>query len=606
MLIHALSSYYDILAKAGKVLPEGYSNVKVHYKICLTEDGRIDDIISCKDRFEQKAAKGKVKEVWIPKNMIMPQRTEKSGIDANVIEHRPLYLFGLNCEKERLSPDDRTGKAKKSHDVFVSSNLEFLEGLDSPVINAYRKFLQTWNPEEETQNRFLLGLGKEYDKSGYAFCLSGFSDQLLHEDVQIKSKWEEWYQKQSEEGNNLCISQCAVSGIQAPIARVHSKIKGVYGGLPTGTVLIGFNNSSENSYGNEQSYNSNISGQVMKKYTEALNYLLGTRNHKLLLDDMTIVFWAMNPEETCEDLMLAMFCGQSDQMDAEQTNQMLKSLLEDAREGKIVTDRLQSTDQIQTDVDFYMVGLKPNSSRLAVKFVYRKKYADILWNIARCQEELQISEEIRPVSLARMRAELLSPKRKNDTVNPALLSKIFEAIVYGSRYPEALLGTVIRRIKTDTDMKVNEVRAGLIKACINRNHKKEELKVALDKENHTPAYLCGRLFAVLEKLQQDASGNSLNRTIKDAYFASASSRPAIVFPKLLKLAQNHLNKSKYPGVYNKLIGEITWHLEGEFPETLLLTDQGRFIIGYYQQYQSFFENKGKERNEQMEEKEDGN
>ena len=45
MLIHALSGYYDILAKAGKVLPEGYSNVKIHYKICLTEDGRIDEIL---------------------------------------------------------------------------------------------------------------------------------------------------------------------------------------------------------------------------------------------------------------------------------------------------------------------------------------------------------------------------------------------------------------------------------------------------------------------------------------------------------------------------------------------------------------------------------
>lgn len=130
--------------------------------------------------------------------------------------------------------------------------------------------------------------------------------------------------------------------------------------------------------------------------------------------------------------------------------------------------------------------------------------------------------------------------------------------------------------------------------------------MALDKENHTPAYLCGRLFAVLERLQQDASGNSLNRTIKDAYFASASSRPAIVFPKLLKLAQNHLNKIKSPVFFNKLIGEIMWHLEGEFPETLLLSDQGRFIVGYYQQYQSFFEKKDTMQEEQMEEKEDGN
>ena len=112
--------------------------------------------------------------------------------------------------------------------------------------------------------------------------------------------------------------------------------------------------------------------------------------------------------------------------------------------------------------------------------------------------------------------------------------------------------------------------------------------MALDKENCSPAYLCGRLFAVLEKLQQDASGNSLNRTIKDAYFASATSKPVLVFPKLLRLAQNHLNKERNPVYYNILIGEIMDKLQGEFPGTLLLPDQGKFIIGYYQQYQSFF------------------
>ena len=122
----------------------------------------------------------------------MPKRTEKPGIDANIIEHRPLYLFGLNCDKEILSPEDRTQKAKKSHNAFVKTNLEFLEGLDSPVIQAYRQFLQNWNPEEETQNSCLLGLGKEYDKSSYAFCLTGYPDQLLQDDVQVKKRWEEW------------------------------------------------------------------------------------------------------------------------------------------------------------------------------------------------------------------------------------------------------------------------------------------------------------------------------------------------------------------------------------------------------------------------------
>ena len=69
--------------------------------------------------------------------------------------------------------------------------------------------------------------------------------------------------------------------------------------MATGSVLIGFNNDSENSYGNEQSYNSNISEEAMKKYTEALNYLLSSSKHKAMLDDITIVFWAMSSQETC-------------------------------------------------------------------------------------------------------------------------------------------------------------------------------------------------------------------------------------------------------------------------------------------------------------------
>ena len=112
--------------------------------------------------------------------------------------------------------------------------------------------------------------------------------------------------------------------------------------------------------------------------------------------------------------------------------------------------------------------------------------------------------------------------------------------------------------------------------------------MSLDKTNQSQAYLCGRLFAVLEKLQQDASNNSLNRTIKDVYFASASAKPALVFPKLIRLAQNHLNKVKYPVYYNKLIGEIMDGLKGEFPDTFRLMDQGRFDIGYYQQNQDLW------------------
>ena len=268
---------------------------------------------------------------------------------------------------------------------------------------------------------------------------------------------------------------------------------------------------------------------------------------------------------------------------------VLKELLKDARDANVTEERLQSLNMIDSDVDFYMLGLKPNSSRLSVKFIIRRKYADVLWNIAKFQKDLQVTEEFHSVALWQIKREMISPKSKNDKVNPAVMSRLFESVLNGAAYPVSLLETIVRRVKTDEgNGKINSVRAGIIKACINNKKSKEELKVSLDKTNQTPAYLCGRLFAVLEKLQQDASNNSLNRTIKDAYFASASAKPALVFPKLIRLAQNHLNKVKYPVYYNKLIGEIIDGLNGGFPETLRLTDQGRFDVGYYQQNQDLW------------------
>lgn len=450
MLIKALCDYYDILAKNGKVLPKGYSNVKVNYIISLTEDGKIDEIVSCRKKEQYTDKKGKLKERDVPAEMVMPQRTAKPGIDANIAEHRPLYIFGLNMDKDGLSSHDRTDKAQKSHKAYADANLKFTEGIDSPVVKAYRNFILSWKPEEETENKWLLMLGKDYEKSGFAFCLSGSPDHLLHEDAELKAKWEAEYSKRSENNDNVKTGQCAVMGDMAPIARIHSKIKGVYGGLATGSVLIGFNNDSENSYGNEQSYNSNISEEAMKKYTEALNYLLNSSKHKVKIGEMTVVFWAMSSKEVYEDLFTQLLMEKSDQMGAEQTEDMLKELVKDAKQTGISEERLKSMDVIDKNVDFYMLGLKPNSSRISIKFMIRRKFADILWNIANFQNELQVTKNFRLTYLWQIRNELISPKSKDDNIDPALMARLFELIVYGSKYPAFLLERVVIRVKTDS------------------------------------------------------------------------------------------------------------------------------------------------------------
>lgn len=603
MLISALCDYYNDLARDGKVVPEGYSKQAVHYLIALNPDGTIDNLINWQLSEKAEMKNGKVKERLIPRSILLPLRSEKSGIDFNMIEHRPLYIFGLNFTDNGFSADDRTDKARKSHTLFREESLKRISGLDTPIVNAFRAFLETWIPEQETDNPMLLALGKAYKNSYFAFCLSGHPEILLHEDKAVNEVW-----KHSFEGSNQlgdCVTQCAVTGEAQPIARIHNKIKGVAGGQPSGTVLVGFKTSAGWSYGNEQSYNSNISEQVMKKYTYALNYLLSDRAHKQQVDDITVVFWASGGEknEICTDYLNYFLFGGSEKLDEKETEKLLKSIMRKASEGRASCETFAAIEDIDDSVDFYIVGIKPNSSRLSLKFIYRRKIGAMLNAVAQHQSDMQLGSEYRSVPLWRIKKELKSPKSDKENIDASLMSAIFKSIIYGTPYPTYLLSGMVTRIKTDRA--INAVRAGVVKACLNRqsraSRQKEELQLALDKQNTNQAYLCGRLFAVLEHIQQSAASAKLNRTIKDAYFSSAASKPALVFPKLITLSQNHLKKLSESGVvfYSKLVEEIIGKLNGEFPDTLMLKDQGRFMIGYYQQDQAFFQKQTDDQKEEQ-------
>ena len=588
MLINALCDYYDILSESAQVLPEGYSGVNIHYLVSISPDGKIDSITNCQVKSVNRAGK----EILIPKTIILPKRSEKSAIGANVAEHRPTYIFGLiydNKGKQFIN-DDKTSRAKKSFESFKTESLKFYENLSSPLIEAYKCYISNWNPQDEKENSWLVNIGNKVGTSGFAFCLSGHPDEILGADSVTKAEWDRITTSQPAV-NDAVVSQCSITGKVDSIAKTHRKIKGISGGLSTGMVMVGCNNPAECSYGKEQSYNSNISEVAMYKYTGALNYLLGSKSNVLILDDVTIIFWAMSPKKEYVDIVSSLFSGNPTGMDEEQTQNMLGKMMEDAREGNIIYDRISSENGIDENVDFYFLGLKPNSSRIAVKFFYKRRFGEILQNIAQHQNDLQIITDKSPVPLWKIKSELVSPHVKGDKMSPAIETKLIESILYGIPYPDALLQTAIMRSRIDADKAMNNVRAGIIKACLNRQFRrngKEEITLALDLNNTTPAYVCGRLFATLEKLQSAASGGKLNRTIKSTYFASAASKPAMVFPKLLKLAQNHLDKLDSPVFYNKLIQELVGKINGEFPETLLLNEQGMFMIGYYHQMEAFY------------------
>lgn len=607
MLIRSLCDYYDIQSARGEAASDIMSEQPVHWMVMLTPDGRVADIIDKRIEESVPQKNGKVKIVKKPVVVPLPKRTQKTGIDANIIEHRPLYIFGLNYDaKIGLTPDDKTGKARKSHEAFVKKNLEFFDGIDSEIARAYVNFIKNWVPENETENEQLKKLGKEYQGSYYIFALDGRPECKLHKDKAVLAKYEELMAKAAAETaeSDDGIMMCPIEGERLRAARIHDKIKGIKGGNSVGAVLVNFNSSAFESYGKSQSMNSGISEKAMKKYTSSLNKLLADPMHHIYSDDMTVVFFAMKHDDKAECDLFNGYLNSSNAVTEDSTKADVKAVSENIYH-KGQTGNAQALDKdVDNGVDFFVAGFTPNSSRICQKFMVRNKFGKIIDNVKQHQQDMAICGSNGEIPLWRINNELVSPNSTN-AISPALQSDMFQAILNGTNYPYTLLETVVRRVCTDSDtdsnnkIKINEVRAGLIKAFINRkariNGDKEEITMTLNPENTNPAYLCGRLFAVLEKIQLEATDVKLNRTIKDAYFSSASSRPALIMPRLIDLSNYHLRKLKEGRAiyFSKLINEIMGKIKDSLPTNLSIMEKGEFQLGYFQQNKDFFAEQNK-------------
>ena len=229
MLIKALCDYADKQSAEpdSKIIPEGFSEQDIHYRIILSEDGELKDIIPFKENKIIKDKKGNDKSIEVPRKAVLPIRTQKPGIESNFIEHRPLYIFGLNYCKENdseyFSPDDKTNKARKSHEAFVAHELEFTADIDSAACMAYRKFLENWCPENECDNPVLKELGKDLKGSYFGFSISEESN-FLENDPELMSKYRDIHLADNEIQADTVENVCGILGEKAFITRLHDKI----------------------------------------------------------------------------------------------------------------------------------------------------------------------------------------------------------------------------------------------------------------------------------------------------------------------------------------------------------------------------------------------
>ena len=144
-------------------------------------------------------------------------------------------------------------------------------------------------------------------------------------------------------------------------------------------------------------------------------------------------------------------------------------------------------------------------------------------------------------------------------------------------------GEIIGRFRADGE--VSYLRAALLKAQFSRRARlgkpSKEVSVSLDPSNTNVGYRLGRLFAVLEKAQQDALPG-INATIKDRFYGAASATPASVFPRLIRMAQHYISKAEFGVISDRRMGDILETLP-EFPRHMDLDGQAMFALGYYHQ-----------------------
>lgn len=560
MILQALNAYYQRLRNSPEVdipLP-GFGKQKISF--CLVIDGK-GKLLQIKDLREMSGRKP------IPIQLLVPQIDKKRTVDIepNFAWDNTGYILGM----------DNKGRPKRSLECFKSfKELQHKVGdhIEDVGLNAFLKFLDTWNPEKALE----LEKWEEMAGTNLVFQLDG--DRCYIQDRPLVQ--EAWSRFSAAKDKDL-IATCLVSGERAPIARLHPPIKGVRGAQTSGAGIVSFNLDAFESYGKTQNFNAPISETVAFTYTTVLNHLLKFESRqKVQIGDATTVFWTEreSPIEAFMGVILNPIDEAGDLLN-------IRLFLEAVRDGKMYPE-LGDPDN-----KFYILGLSPNASRLSVRFWHVSTVADIAKKIGQHFRDLAIIKQYEnnpefPGIWHLLRQTAVQGKTEN--IPPLLAGAVMRSILTGAAYPQTLLSSIIGRIRADQD--INYLRTAIIKACLVRkfriNHIDKEVTMALDKESTNIAYRLGRLFAVLEKAQKDAVPGA-NTTIKDRYYGSASATPRVVFPRLLRLAQHHIQKAEYGRWNDKMIEEIMCDLS-EFPAHLSLDDQGMFAIGYYHQRQAFF------------------
>jgi CRISPR-associated protein Csd1 len=589
MILQALNDYYrrkcDDPDPAQHLPSFGLEQKEIPFLLEITATGELVQLI------DTRTPNGKKK---IAQSFRVPQGVKKtSGVAANLLWDTLEYVLGVDTKgkPERVLEQHATFMqrinalpASAQADAGLQAVKHFYErmALDKSAVVAALEREAAW--ADALESNAVLSFRLHNDKE-FLVCQRPAVIQVA---LNVPASSAER------------LAMCLVTGEQAPVERLHASIKGVWGAQTSGANIVSFNARAFESYGKteRQGENAPVSKAVAFAYTTALNHLLRKDSpQRIQVGDASTVFWAdiaSGFETAVPDIF-----GEASQDNPDRAAQAVQALL-----SAVHKEHGPST---QDDGNrFHILGLAPNAARISIRFYYCLRLPELGKRIEQHFKDLEMvrgshGHDPQYPSLFRL-LTAVAVQNKADNIPPNLGGSIVDAIFAGEDvpYPPLWLNTAVARCRAEQN--VTYIRAASIKACLNRQIRRasiqsprlnteKEFTPMLDLANNNPGYRMGRLFAVLEKIQEEASPG-LNATIRDRYYGAASTTPVAVFTTLLRLKNAHLKKLSVGRntYFEKLLGEVLAPVT-DFPKHLSLPDQGRFALGYYHQRQDFFNKK---------------
>jgi CRISPR-associated protein Csd1 len=388
---------------------------------------------------------------------------------------------------------------------------------------------------------------------------------------------------------------CIATGEMSETLDTTEKIKGVPGGLATGTNLISFDKDSFCSFDLNQAQNAALSAPAELKIRSSLNDLIEkSREQKLTFNNTANLHWTRQPIEDDPIDLLA-------NADENAVAELLKSIHSGHQPIELESNK------------YYAMSLSGNGARIVVRDWLECTVPEVRRHVAEWFQDLSL---ISPDGVSVRRgfkfyALLYGLVRKElDELPPQISTQLLYGALHGRAVPlaQSALAAALRRQQLDQEDKLNPARIALIKACLirspnnsipNTQQTTQTMTECINPESRDPAYLCGRLFAVFDRLQYLALGQ-INAGVSERFYASASVTPALVMGRLFRNAQFHLAKAGGGVAENvrKDFEEISCALGDQFKPTLTLEEQGRFALGYYHQ-KAEYRHRTAERKEQQ-------